>query len=172
MKEKFSEPDLENTSSNFGNSPLKSWQISTQNLEMKEAGLNSGILKPFETFAEDNEKVDLILPPTTTPFLDPNSEEFHSKLVESLGLNEEYDPEIMEKFKDLLKQYPNVFVVPGSPSGEIKGLEHSIETGDATPINKSPKRKSPKELKAIRDENERMLTLKIIQPCKSEWGHL
>ena len=66
------------------------------------------ILKPLETFAEDNEKVDLMLPPTTTPILDPNSKEFHSKLVESLGSNEEYDhvnSEIMEKFKDLLKQY-------------------------------------------------------------------
>ena len=43
-----------------------------------------------------------MLPPTTTPFLDPNSEEFHSNLAESLGLNEEYDhvnPEITEKAK-------------------------------------------------------------------------
>ena len=64
-----------------------------------------------------------MLPPTTTPFSDPNSEEFHSKLVGSLGLNEEYDnvnPEIMEKFKDLLKQYPNAFVVPGSPWEKLK----------------------------------------------------
>ena len=114
-----------------------------------------------------------MLPPTTTPFLDPKSEEFHSKLVESLDINEEYDhvnPEIMEKFKDLLKQYPNVFVVPGSPLGDIKEFEHSIETSDAAPIYKSPYRKSPKELKAIRDEIERMLALKIIQPIKSEWG--
>ena len=105
--------------------------------------------------------------------MDSKSEEIQSKLVEYFGVNEEYDhvnPEIMEKFKDLLKQYPNVFVVPGSPLGEIKGFEHSIETGDATPIYKSPYRKSPKELKAIRDEIERMLTLKIIQPSKSEWG--
>ena len=56
---------------------------------MKEAGLSSDILKPFETLAEDNEKVDLMLPPTSIPFLDPKSEEFCSKLVESLGLNEE-----------------------------------------------------------------------------------
>ena len=56
MKEKFSEPNLENTPSRFGNSPLKSWQISAQNLEMKEAGLSSDILKPFETFDEDNER--------------------------------------------------------------------------------------------------------------------
>ena len=173
MKEKFSEPNLENTHSHFGNSPLKSWQISAQNLEMKEARLSSDISKPFETFSEDNEKVDLMLPPICTPFLDPKSEEFHSKLVESLGLNEEYDyvnPEIMEKFKDLLKQYPNVCAVPGSPLGEIKGFEHSIETDDAAPIYKSPYRKSPKELKAIRDEIERMLTLKIIQPSKSDGG--
>ena len=138
--------------SHFGNSPLKSWQISAQNLEMKEAGLSSDILKPFETFAEDNEKVDLMLPSISIPFLDPKSDEFHSKLVESLDLNEEYDhvnPEIMEKFKDLLKQYPNAFVVPGSPLGEIKGFENSIETGDAAPIYKSPYRKSPKELKAL-----------------------
>ena len=117
MKEKFSTPNLENTPSHSGNSPLKSWQISTQNLEMKEAGLSSDILKPFETYTEDNEKVDPMLPPTTTPFLDPNFEEFQSKFVESLGLNEKYDhvnPEIIEKFKDLLKQYPNVFVVPRS----------------------------------------------------------
>ena len=39
MKEKFSEPDLENSPSHFGNSPPKSWQISAQNLELKEAGL-------------------------------------------------------------------------------------------------------------------------------------
>ena len=140
---------------------------------MKEAGLNSDILKPSETFLEGNEKADLMLPSTSIPFLDPKPEDFHSKLVESLGLNEEHDhvnPEIMEKFEDLLKQYPNVFVVPGSPLGEIKGFEHSTETGDAAPIYKSPYRKSPKELKANRDEIERILTLKIIQLSKSEWG--
>ena len=43
MKGKFSKSNLENTPSHFGNSPLKSWQISTQNLEMKEAGLSSDI---------------------------------------------------------------------------------------------------------------------------------
>ena len=37
MKENFSEPILENTPSNFGNSPLKSWQISAQNLEIERS---------------------------------------------------------------------------------------------------------------------------------------
>ena len=81
MKEKFSKSNLENTPSHFGNSPLQSWQISAHNMEMKEAGLSSDIIKLFETFAKDNEKVDLMLPPTTTPFWTQNRKKFTVNLL-------------------------------------------------------------------------------------------
>ena len=37
-------------------------------------------------------------------------------------------------------------------------------------VYKHPYRKSPEELLAIKNEIQRMLKMKIIQPSKSEWG--
>ena len=76
----------------------------------------------------------------------------------------------MEKFKDLIRKYPEVFYLPGSPLNEIRGFTHFINTGNARPIYRLPCKKSPEEIKALRDEIEHMLTMQIIQPSNSAWG--
>ena len=53
---------------------------------------------------------------------------------------------------------------------EVKGFEHCIETNNSLPVYKHPYRKSPTELRAIKTEIERMLTMKIIEPSNSQWG--
>ena len=63
-----------------------------------------------------------------------------------------------------------MFWLPGAPLGTIHGFEHSIPTGDATPIHPLPYRKSPSELQAIREEIQRILQLSIIEPSRSAWG--
>lgn len=75
----------------------------------------------------------------------------------------------MKQFKELVCQYPTAFLLPGQPLGVIKGFEHRIDTGDVPPIYSHPYKKRPEELKAIKEEIDRMLQLKIIQPSTSEW---
>eukprot|EP00112_Aurelia_sp_Birch-Aquarium-sp1_P006609 Seg1725.9 transcript_id=Seg1725.9/GoldUCD/mRNA.D3Y31 product="Retrovirus-related Pol polyprotein from transposon 297" protein_id=Seg1725.9/GoldUCD/D3Y31 len=76
----------------------------------------------------------------------------------------------MEKFKGLFHKYPHAFYLPNSPLSEIKGFYHDIHTGDSPPVYRLPYRKSPAELTAIKEELERMIRLKIIQPSNSPWG--
>ena len=60
--------------------------------------------------------------------------------------------------------------MPTSPLYPIKGFYHDIDTGDSPPVYKLPYRKSPAELQAIKNELERMLRLRIIEPSHSPWG--
>ena len=101
-------------------------------------------------------------PPTETPVFSPNPPEYQEKVSdEALGINNtdtyaHLDPALKDQFKE--------------PLGTIHGFEHSILTGDATPIHHLPYRKSPSELQTIKEEIQRMLQLSIIEPSRSAWG--
>ncbi|XP_078374474.1 uncharacterized protein LOC144658021 [Oculina patagonica] len=155
-------------------SSSQTYKISEQQKELAAAGLDSSVLSPFtENLAEFNEHDSEFVPSTTTP-LDPNSEEYHQALVKALALaSPKYahvDQSILYKLEQLLRKYPTAFLLPGSPLTKIHGFEHHIDTEDALPVYKHPYRKSPEELLAVRNEIQRMLKMKIIQPSKSEWG--
>ena len=155
-------------------SSSQTYKISEQQKELAAAGLDSSVLSPFtENLSEFNEHDNEFVPSTTTP-LEPFSEEYHQALIKALALDSSkyahVDQRILHEFEQLLRKYPTAFLLSGSPLGEIHGFEHHIETDDALPVYKHPYRKSPEELLAIKNEIQRMLKMKIIQPSKSEWG--
>lgn len=131
-------------------------------------------LSPFtENISKFNEHAGEFVPrPTIT--LDPYSEEYHQALIKALDLDSpkyaHVHEDIIQEFHQLLRKYPTAFLLPGCPLSEIKGFQHYIGTENALPVNKYPYRKSPEELLAIKNELQRMLKSKIIQPSKSEWG--
>ena len=147
----------------------KPWQIYSQNTEMINAGLDSSVLSPFSDTYESSDKPEFL--PTTDAPLDPHSQEYHEKLVAALGLDSDsyshVDPDIMKQFKQYLHEFPTAFLLPNSPLTTIKGFEHTVDTGNAEPVYKPPYRKSPQDLRAVRDEIEQMLKLKIIEPSNS-----
>jgi len=70
----------------------------------------------------------------------------------------------------VLRRYEHLFY--GLGSRELwctSQIEHSIETGDARPIKKSPY-KIPDALKPVVDEHIDMLKRKIIEPSTSPWS--
>ena len=141
---------------------------------MAAAGLDSSVLSPFtENLSEFNEHDNEFVLYTTTP-LKPFSEEHHQALIKALALGSSkyahVDQGILHEFEQLLHKYPTAFLLSGSPLSEVHGFEHHIETDDALPVYKHPYRKGPEELLAIKNEIQRMLKMKIIQPTKSEWG--
>ena len=154
---------------------LKQWKNSDQNTEMVNAGLDSSILSPFPMEAENNlSGTNRDLSPTDPVTLDPYSEKYFHKLVKALGLDTDdcahLTPDIVDKFKQLLRRYPTAFYLPGSQLSMIKEFQHNITTNNDTPIYKLPYRKSHSELAAIKEELHRMLKLHIIQPSTSEWA--
>ena len=72
--------------------------------------------------------------------------------------------ETMLAFKQLIARYPNAFYLPNTNLSAVTGFQHNIDTGDPPPVYRLPYRKSPAELKAIKEELERMLCLCIIKP--------
>ena len=153
-------------------SVLPKWNVSAQISKLKGAGLDSSVLFPFlETDTENSP--NMFAPIAPTP-LDTSSEEYHQKLIDALQLDSDkyhhVPPHILSGFKDLLRKYPSAFLLPGAQLGQIKGFEHIIDTGDASPLYQPPYRKNPAELFNIHNEIQRMLELKITQPSHSEWG--
>ena len=146
-------------------SVLPKWNVLVQISELKGAGLDSSVLSPFlETDTENPPNLFASIAPTP---LDPYSKE-------ALQLDsDQYHhvlPHILPGAKDLLRKYSTAFLLPGAQLGQFKGFEHIIDTGEASPLYHPPYRKSPAELRNIRNEIKRMLELKIIQPSHSEWG--
>jgi hypothetical protein len=94
--------------------------------------------------------------------------EFESYLQEKLGHLERRDRHILEP---VLRRYMHLFYGLGSRElGCTSQVEHSIETGDAKPIKKSPYR-TPHALKPVVDEHiDDMLRRKIIEPSMSPWS--
>lgn len=150
----------------------QAWKVSEQQKELIAAGLDSSVLSSFtENISEFNEHASKLVPrPATT--LDPYLEEYHQALIKALALNSlEYahvHEDILQDFHQPLRKYPTAFLLPGCPWSEIKGFQHHIDTENALPVYKHLYRKSPEELLAIKNELQRMLKLKIIQPSKSE----
>ena len=105
--------------------------------------------------------------------LDPYFEEYYKTLVNALDLDSpkysNISENVMSNFKNLLRQYPEAFHIPGSPLGIIKGFYHNIDTGESPPVYRLPYRKSPAELLAIKAELERLLALNIMRPSHTAW---
>ena len=153
-------------------SSTQTWKISEQQKELTTAGLDSSILSPFSENISEFHEHEFVPPTSSSP--DPSSAEYHQSLIKALALDSpkyaHVDQDTLEDFKHLLRKYPTAFLLPGSSLGEIQGFQHHIDTEDALPVYKHPYRKSPEELLAIKNELQRMLKMKIIQPSKSEWG--
>ena len=93
---------------------LKQWKNSDQNTEMMNAGLDSSILSPFLTEAENNlSNTNRDLPRTDPVTLDPYSEKYFQELVKASGLDtDDYvhvKLDILNKFKQLLRTYATTF---------------------------------------------------------------
>ena len=152
-----------------------SWQLHAQTAEMARAGLDSSILSPF--LPEPDLDHPEALPPTGQVYLDPYSDEYFDKLVAALELDSpmyaNIDSEVIAKFKEILRKYPEAFHLPRTPLGTINILfYHNIDTGDSPPVYQLPYRKSPAELCAIKNELQRMLSFNIIKPSHSPNGSL
>ena len=149
-----------------------SWQLHAQTTEMARAGLDSSILSPF--LPEPDLDHPDALPTTGGVYLDPYANEYFDKLVAALELDSpiyaNIDSEVIVKFKEILRNYPEAFHLPGTPLGTIKGFYHNIETGDSPPVYQLPYMKSPAELSTINNELERMLSLNIIKASHSPYG--
>ena len=151
-------------------SSAQTWKISEQNRELAAAGLDSSTLSPFSEKNSEFHEHEFV--PSATLPLDPSAEEYHQTLLKALALDSpkyaHVNAEILQTFKQLIRKYPTAFLLLGSLLGQIQGVEHHIDTEDALPVYKHPYRKSLEELLAIKNELQRMLKMKIIQPSRSE----
>ena len=147
----------------------KQWKRSVQTKEMEDSGLSSSMLSPFCEDLPEFDSQGPEFPPVEELNCDPYSSAYTDAVFQALDLDgPEYstvDPDIMKRFKELICQYPTVFLLPGNPLRAVQGFKHRIDTGDAPPVYSHPYKKSPAELRAIKTEIE-----KIIQPSQSEWG--
>ena len=117
----YNNTDFSTGKSAYAFAALRSWQPQQQ--EMKKAGLHSSLLSPF---LDDHDADHPHALPSTDPvYLDPYSEEYYETLVNTLDLDSpkysNISEDVMSNFKNLLRRYPEVFHIPGSPPGIIKG---------------------------------------------------
>ena len=98
-------------------------------------------------------------------------EEFPKHLLPAIETAQEtLDPEELDKLKDLVLENSDIFAAPGKPLGTTDVIEHSIDTGDATPIRQPMRRVAFAQWEVLDKEIERMLHDKVIEPSKSPWS--
>ncbi|XP_073962916.1 uncharacterized protein [Choristoneura fumiferana] len=73
----------------------------------------------------------------------------------------------VRELEQFLEENQNVFTPNGNP---VKDFEHSIDTGDHTPISVPPYRLSPIKAEILKKEIEKMIAEKVIEPCSSPWA--
>lgn len=99
--------------------------------------------------------------------------EYHQKLQKELRLDtDEYrhvHSAVLNQFDTLLRKYSHAFRLPGALLRRIRGSEHHINTGKASPCYRPTYRMSPSKLQAVRNQINAMLKQDIIRPCKSPW---
>ena len=121
---------------------------------MHQSGLDSSILSSF--FPEPDIDHPHIFPPSGDVHLDPYSEEYFQKLVETLDLDtftySHLSSEILTQFKVLLRKYPTAFYLPGAVLHPIRGFNHNIHTSDAPPVYCMSYHRSLPKLAAIKEE--------------------
>ena len=104
----------------------------------KKTGLHSSLLSPL---LDDHDADHLRALPSTDPvYLNPYSEEYYEKLVNTLDLvslkYSNVSEDVMSNFKNLLRRYPEAFHIPGSPLSIIKGFYHNVDNGESPPVYK------------------------------------
>ena len=99
--------------------------------------------------------------------------EFHQKLQKELRLDtDEYShvhSAVFNQFDTLLRKYPHAFRLPGALLRRVRGTEHHINTGKASPCYRPTYRMSPSKLQAARNQINAVMKQDIIRPSKSPW---
>ena len=82
----------------------------------------------------------------------------------------ELSPPDKEELNTLLIQYQDVFAPTSKDLGRTAEVQHTIDTGNATPIKLRPYRTSPMQREEIDKQVDEMLAQNIIQPSVSPWA--
>lgn len=88
-----------------------------------------------------------------------------------IGINE-IDRSQFITLVQLLSNYKDIFAIDPDKVGHVKEslVTHSIDTGDAKPINQGPRRVSPTQRMIIKETIDRLLAAGIISPSRSPWS--
>jgi hypothetical protein len=78
--------------------------------------------------------------------------------------------EQLSSLRKLVKQYADIFSRGPHDIGHTTLAEHSIDTGDATPIRQAPRRIPHHMLPQVNDEIRNMQNMGSIRPSKSPWS--
>ena len=101
---------------------------------------------------------------------DPCSSERRTWLTARFNITESLSTDESEKLLECALQHHKVFAVGDRERGEVVGVEHSIDTGDSTPIRQVPRRVPF----AVRGEMtklvQEMLRDEVIQESASPWA--
>src|SRR6218665_1308714 len=145
-----------------------------------------GILEPIhsQTLAVMTPSVtshtDMNTTPTAQPLHSPETTSTHTNhttqrppSLDELGViyqSDSLSAEENSRLKDLLQANVNVFSASISDLQSTPYIQHSIDTGNATPIRQRSYRHSPAAKAEINKQIEEMLQAKIIEPSSSMWA--
>lgn len=145
-----------------------------------------GILEPIhsQTLAVMTPSVtshtDMNTTPTAQPLHSPETTSTHTNhttqrppSLDELGViyqSDSLSAEENSRLKDLLQANINVFSASISDLQSTPYIQHSIDTGNATPIRQRSYRHSPAAKAEINKQIEEMLQAKIIEPSSSMWA--
>ena len=75
-----------------------------------------------------------------------------------------------QELKETLKQFKDIFVDKGEPTGRTNIVTHKINTGMSYPIRQRPYRTPLSQKERVQKEIKEMLEQEVITPSKSPWA--
>ena len=104
-------------------------------------------------------------PPSTVP---PDSIYYGS--IDDIKICPDLAEEQRRELKDLCYEFEDIFIKPSRILPQTDLVFHYIDTRNARPIKRPPRRYTPAEQEAERREIERMLAEGVIEPSSSPWA--
>ena len=93
-------------------------------------------------------------------------EECHERFkIDNPNISSDEKKEVYE----ILNAHQKLFAFSKQDLGEIRSVEHHIDTGDARPIRVPPRRIPHHQRQTVREEVQAMLEADIIEPSNSPW---
>ena len=81
-----------------------------------------------------------------------------------------HHPGIQSRLDTLLKEYETQFAKDETPIGTTPLIEMTIDTGNSEPVSQKPYPIVMKNYQWVKDEIEKLLTVKVLHSSRSSWS--
>ncbi|XP_055345010.1 uncharacterized protein LOC129592891 [Paramacrobiotus metropolitanus] len=129
-----------------------------------------GYVEPYEHMENVKVNAGTVKNMLDDPEVDDTTKAELKKIIENLKLGPDLTQEQKNDVYNAFWEFWKVLPTSKKPYGDVKGVTHVIDTGDAKPVKCNPARTSWTGREFITKHIEEMLAQDVIEPSDAEWS--